>query len=120
VAAAFASGTTIIRDAKELRVKETDRIAALAAELPKFGVSLKEKKDGLEITGGRKSLKAGQGRSYGDHRIAMSLAVLGSSLELSLGGGQQVTRIDDTECVVTSFPNFKPLMSSVRAKISET
>jgi 3-phosphoshikimate 1-carboxyvinyltransferase len=120
VAAAFAEGTTVIRDAEELRVKETDRIAALAAELPRFGVDLKERKDGMEIRGvgtGRDKLKGAEGRSYGDHRIAMSLAVLGSVLSHS---AQISTRIDDTGCVATSFPNFKALMAKVGAKISET
>ncbi|HSA60592.1 MAG TPA: 3-phosphoshikimate 1-carboxyvinyltransferase [bacterium] len=113
VAAAAAEGRTVIRDAGELRVKETDRIAALAAELPRFGVSVKERKDGLEVTGSRGTLKAAEGNSYGDHRIAMSLAVLGS-----IAPG--TTRIRETDCVATSFPNFTALMRKVGAKISET
>lgn len=120
VAAAFANGKTVIRDAEELRVKETDRIAALAAELPKFGVSLKETQDGLEITGGRDRLKAAEGLSYGDHRMAMSLAVLGTTLAPSSKSDTAITRIQDTECIATSFPNFRALMTSVGAKISET
>jgi 3-phosphoshikimate 1-carboxyvinyltransferase len=117
VAAACAKGKTTIRDAEELRVKETDRIAALAAELPKFGIWVQERKDGLEIQGGRDRLKAAEGRSYGDHRMAMSLAVLGSALPTARGA---VTRIEDTGCVATSFPNFKHLMAKVGANLSET
>lgn len=115
VAASLAQGKTVIRDAGELRVKETDRISALVAELPKFGVLVKERKDGLEIMGSpREALTAAQGLSYGDHRMAMSLAVLGSVIP------DAGTRIQDTECVATSFPNFKALMTQVGAKISET
>jgi 3-phosphoshikimate 1-carboxyvinyltransferase len=113
VAAAFAEGRTVIRDAEELRVKETDRIAALAAELPRFGVAIREREDGLEVKGSRSALRAAEGQSYGDHRIAMSLAVLGS---ITPG----TTRVRDADCVATSFPNFSRLMRQVGAKISET
>lgn len=113
VAASCASGKTVIRGAEELRVKETDRIAALAAELPKFGVFVKEFEDGLEVIGPGDSLRSAVAESHGDHRIAMSLAVLGS-----LASGS--TRIQGTECVATSFPNFTTLLRKVGAKISET
>jgi 3-phosphoshikimate 1-carboxyvinyltransferase len=113
VAAAAAEGRTVIRDAQELRVKETDRIAALAAELPRFGIFVRERRDGLEVTGSRGALKAAEGRSYGDHRMAMSLAVLGTV-------APGTTLIRETECVATSFPNFMALMKKVGAKISET
>jgi len=115
VAAALAKGKTVIRDAQELRVKETDRIRAIATELPKFGVTVRELEGGLEITGAdARALRAAQGVSYGDHRMAMSMAVLGTVLD----GGE--TRIDNTACVATSFPNFRALMTRVGAKISET
>ncbi len=113
IAAALATGKTTFRNAEELRVKETDRIAALAAELPRFGVSVKEFKDGLEVKGSRHSLRGAEGKSYGDHRMAMSLAVLGS-----IAPG--TTRIEGTECISTSFPNFTALMRQVGAKILET
>ncbi|MBX6394338.1 MAG: 3-phosphoshikimate 1-carboxyvinyltransferase, partial [Alicyclobacillaceae bacterium] len=76
VAAAMAEGITEIRDAGELRVKETDRIQTIAAELRKFGVHVKELEDGLVIEGGGK-LRGARCHSHGDHRIAMAMAVAG-------------------------------------------
>lgn len=111
VAASVAKGKTMIKGAEELRVKETDRIKALATELPRFGIKVLEKKDGLEITG-QTRLKAAQGQSYGDHRMAMSLAVLGTIAE-----GE--TFIDDTDCIRTSFPNFIPLMRQIGIQLRE-
>ncbi len=114
VAAAMAHGQTLIKDAKELRVKETDRIAALCRELPKFGVRVEEKDDGLVIHGirGIRGLENGkpqgaEGESYGDHRMAMSLAVLSSVCE-----GPTVIR--NTDCVETSFPGFLPQLRRVQ------
>ncbi|RYD33394.1 MAG: 3-phosphoshikimate 1-carboxyvinyltransferase, partial [Verrucomicrobiaceae bacterium] len=73
VAGALASGTTIIRGAKELRVKETDRIAAVVSNLKQFGVNVKELHDGMEITGSDgEPLKGARVPSFGDHRIAMA------------------------------------------------
>ena len=104
VAAAVAGGKTTIRGAEELRIKETDRIRALATELTRFGIGIKELKDGLEIFGGKPT--GSLGRSYGDHRMAMSLAVLGTV-------AQGKTEIEDTGCIATSFPNFVPLMRQI-------
>ena len=106
VAAACAEGTTTIRDARELRVKETDRIAAISAELGKLGARIAPREDGMEIEGGT-LLRGGRVSSHGDHRIAMSMAVA------SLVAGGEVT-IDDTACTATSFPNFWELLATAR------
>lgn len=102
VAAATASGTTIIKDAAELRVKESDRIAAIATGLRKMGAVVTELPDGLEITG-RERLNGAICESYGDHRIAMSLAVAGLT-----AAGQTVVR--DAEWIETSFPGFERML----------
>jgi len=99
VAAALARGQTIIRDARELRVKETDRIAAVAQNLRLMGVQVDEFDDGMEITGGAE-LKGAEIASFGDHRIAMAFAVAG----LYASG---TTVINDTECISTSYPGFE-------------
>lgn len=75
VAAAFAEGETVIRDAQELKVKESNRIAAMVAELTKAGVDVEETDDGMIVHGGAKPHGASF-ETYKDHRIAMSLAVL--------------------------------------------
>lgn len=107
VAASFAEGTTVIRDAHELRVKETDRIAAMTAELTRLGAKVEAREDGMVIDGGAQ-LAGGEVTSHGDHRIAMSMAVA------ALRASGPVT-IDDTECTATSFPNFWDLLGAVRA-----
>ena len=99
VAAALAQGTTVIADAKELRVKETDRIAAIATNLRAMGVQVVETEDGMEITGGS-PLHGAHLESFGDHRIAMAFAIAGLFAE-----GETV--ISDTECVATSYPGFE-------------
>jgi 3-phosphoshikimate 1-carboxyvinyltransferase len=98
VAAALAQGTTVIADAKELRVKETDRIAAIATNLRAMGVPVVETEDGMEITGGG-ALHGARLESFGDHRIAMAFAIAGLFAE-----GETV--ICDTGCVATSYPGF--------------
>ncbi|MEK6742065.1 MAG: 3-phosphoshikimate 1-carboxyvinyltransferase [Nitrospirota bacterium] len=102
VAAATASGKTIIKDAAELRVKESDRIATIATEIRKMGAVVNELPDGLEITG-RERLDGATCESHGDHRIAMSLAVAGLAAT-----GQTVVR--DTEWIETSFPGFERML----------
>lgn len=99
VAAAVASGTTRITDAAELRVKESDRLAAVATELTRLGCRLEEHRDGLTIQGGQ--LHGGEVESYADHRMAMSLAVaaLAASGPVMINGG---------ECVDISYPTFWP------------
>ena len=98
VAAAFADGTTTIRDAAELRVKETDRLAATAAFLRDMGASVEEHEDGLTIQGGA-TLHGATVETHGDHRIAMAAAIAAVS-----ASGE--TTIRDAECVDVSFPGF--------------
>ena len=98
VAGALANGTTIIRHAQELRVKETDRIAAIAHNLRMMGAQVVEMDDGLEIHG-RAPLHGARLSSFGDHRIAMAFAVAGMFAE-----GETV--IQDVDCVATSYPGF--------------
>jgi 3-phosphoshikimate 1-carboxyvinyltransferase len=107
LAAACAEGKTTLRDAHELRVKETDRIAAMAANLRLLGVGVDECEDGMDITG-VEQLTGTKLDSFGDHRIAMSMAVAGM---VAKGG----IEINDTDCVATSFPNFFELLESVSA-----
>ena len=98
VAAALAEGKTVIRDAQELRVKESDRISAVAESLRRMGVTVDEFADGMEITGGA-TLKGAEIHSLGDHRIAMAFAIAGLFAE-----GETVIR--DIECIETSYPGF--------------
>jgi len=98
LAAACANGTTEIRDAAELKVKESNRIATVAKELSKLGVDITELDDGLKIKGGRK-LQGCEVESHGDHRIALTLAIAG----LKAAGE---TIIQQAECIDVSFPNF--------------
>jgi 3-phosphoshikimate 1-carboxyvinyltransferase len=97
IAAATATGRTVIRGAAELRVKESDRLAAMATGLRTLGVTVEETPDGAIIEGG--ALRGGSVESFTDHRIAMSFAVAGL-----LAGGP--VRIDDCRHVATSFPGF--------------
>ena len=97
VAAACAEGRTEIRDAAELRHKETDRLAATAAFLRAMGAAVEELEDGLVIEGG--TLRGAAVESRGDHRIAMAAAVAGLAAE-----GE--TTVRDAECVAVSFPRF--------------
>ncbi|MEA3465399.1 MAG: 3-phosphoshikimate 1-carboxyvinyltransferase [Thermodesulfobacteriota bacterium] len=106
IAAACAAGTTRIRDAHELRVKETDRIAAMAEVLQVLGVQVKIHEDGMTIDG-CEQLSGGRVNSCGDHRIAMSSAIA------ALRANRSVT-IDDTLCTATSFPNFWELIEQLR------
>lgn len=108
VAAAVAEGRTTIRDAHELRVKETDRIAAMAANLRRAGVTVEETGDGMEIDGVEK-LAGSAAESRGDHRIAMSMLVAG----LTAVGE---TSVDDTACIATSFPTFLSLIEKVACR----
>lgn len=98
VAAARAAGPTEIRDAQELRVKESDRLKAIMREYGPLGFAAEERPDGLLVPGGVR-WKGGRGASGGDHRIAMSLAVIGL-----LADGP--VEIQDTACTRTSYPTF--------------
>jgi 3-phosphoshikimate 1-carboxyvinyltransferase len=105
IAAVFAEGTTIIRDAAELRVKESDRITALATQLNRMGARVTELPDGLEIIGGT-PLTGAEVDSLGDHRIAMSLAIAA----LNAKGN---TQIQQAEAAAISYPNFAATLQSL-------
>ncbi|PKM44575.1 MAG: 3-phosphoshikimate 1-carboxyvinyltransferase [Firmicutes bacterium HGW-Firmicutes-8] len=105
VAAALAQGETIIRDATELKVKETNRISTMAAELRKMGVEIKEQSDGMVVNGGA-VLKGAFCDSHDDHRVAMSIAVAGLMAE-----GETV--IKNRECINVSFPGFEKLLKKL-------
>jgi len=105
VAACLAEGVTRIRDAAELRVKESDRIAAIAVQLGRMGADISERPDGLEIRGGRR-LRGALVQSGGDHRMAMALIVAGL-------GAEGTTVIEDTACIATSFPGFLPALNGL-------
>jgi 3-phosphoshikimate 1-carboxyvinyltransferase len=105
VAGALARGTTMIRHAQELRVKETDRIAAIAHNLRSMGAQVVELSDGLEIHG-RAPLHGARLSSFGDHRIAMAFAIAGLFAE-----GETV--IQDVDCVATSYPGFDKLLNEI-------
>jgi len=97
IAAACANGVTELSGAEELRVKESDRIHNMAVGLSAVGIEVREKADGIKITGGR--IKGGEVDSGGDHRVAMSFAIA------SVASEQAIT-ILNTENVATSFPEF--------------
>ena len=102
MAMAVANGKSIVRNAKELRVKESDRIKAVVENLKKCGIEAKELEDGYEIIGGE--VKRAEIDSFGDHRIAMSFAILG------LINGMKIKK---AECINTSFPRFFDLLSKI-------
>lgn len=103
--ASQAEGETSIRNAEELRVKESDRIKTTVTELRKIGANIEELSDGMVIKGATR-LIGGECESHGDHRMAMTLAIAGL---ISDNG----TTINDVECVNTSFPNFWELLLSL-------
>jgi 3-phosphoshikimate 1-carboxyvinyltransferase len=106
--AVTASGTTRIRGAQELRVKESDRLAVMAAGLRNLGVELTEYDDGVDITGGPAA--GGHVESAGDHRCAMSFAVLGQVAAAPI-------RIDQAEFIATSYPGFIDDMNQLGADL---
>jgi 3-phosphoshikimate 1-carboxyvinyltransferase len=99
VAAACAEGTTEIRDAHELRVKETDRLSAMAENLSALGATVQEREDGLTIDGNGPDLLGTTVHSFDDHRIAMAMGIAGLVAHGS-------TTITDAECARVSFPGF--------------
>lgn len=111
VAACFAEGTTEVREAEELRYKETDRISVMCGELRKLGVRLDEHKDGFTIFGG--TFKGGACEAHGDHRLAMSLALAG------LASPSPVT-VHHAEILNESFPDFTAQLRSLGATVTET
>lgn len=109
IAAAYAKGKTVVRDALELRHKESDRIQMLCRELTAIGVQVREAPDGFDITGGA-PIYGGDVDPHGDHRLAMALAVAGLAAE-----GQ--VAIKDAQIINESFPNFVDIMQNLGAKI---
>ncbi len=105
VAAAAAGGKTTMAGVKELRYKESDRITAMTEGLRRLGTVVEEREDGMSIEGG-KPMAGAPVRSYGDHRVAMALAVAG----LASQGGIE---IDDADCVSISFPSFFELLDRI-------
>ncbi|MDQ2861037.1 MAG: 3-phosphoshikimate 1-carboxyvinyltransferase [Pseudomonadota bacterium] len=113
VAAAFARGPTVMRGIGELRVKESDRIAAMAAALAACGVEAQEEDEGLVVmgaSGANHPVAGGEVRTHGDHRVAMSGLVLG------LGAGGPVV-VDEAAMITTSFPGFADLMAALGADL---
>ncbi len=110
VVAALAAGRTEIRDAAELRVKESDRIAAIARGLGAMGARVTERPDGLVIEGGAR-LRGARVSSGGDHRLAMALAIAGLV-------AQGETVVDDTACIETSFPRFADTINALTGEPS--
>ncbi|ACI20539.1 MULTISPECIES: 3-phosphoshikimate 1-carboxyvinyltransferase [Thermodesulfovibrio] len=106
VVATQAEGKTVIKDAKDLRAKESDRIKAMTSELKKMGVKIKEFEDGVEIEGPCKLIGT-EVYSYKDHRIAMALSIAGVIAE-----GE--TTIKDANCVDISFPEFYSLLEMLQ------
>ncbi|MYE26940.1 MAG: 3-phosphoshikimate 1-carboxyvinyltransferase, partial [Chloroflexi bacterium] len=109
VAALKAEGETIVRDAKELRVKETDRIAVMAGELRKMGAEIEERDDGFRIIGPQ-NLTGAIVDGHDDHRIAMSLTIAGL---VSAEG----TIVTDAACAGDSFPGFAEALINCGAKL---
>ena len=105
VAACFAEGTTVIKDAQELKVKESNRIKTVVNELKKLGADIEETDDGMIIKG-KCTLKGAVCESYNDHRIAMSMAVASICAE----GESTIT---NSECVDISFPSFFTLLENL-------
>jgi 3-phosphoshikimate 1-carboxyvinyltransferase len=108
VAAALAEGRSTFSGIGELRVKESDRIAAMSNGLRALGIDIRDTADGATVTGGR--LQGGTVDSQGDHRIAMAFAVAGTVASAPL-------RILDTAAVATSFPGFVECLRSIGACI---
>jgi 3-phosphoshikimate 1-carboxyvinyltransferase len=109
IAATQARGETLVRNARELRVKETDRIAAIVTELRALGASIEEQDDGFVVEGPSR-LRGARVRSHGDHRLAMALVVAGL-----IAKGDTI--IEEAEVIADSFPGFVGLMRELGAEI---
>jgi 3-phosphoshikimate 1-carboxyvinyltransferase len=108
--AARAAGTTTLTDAEELRVKESDRLAVMATVLRAFGVACEERRDGLVIDGKEGPLDGAEVESRGDHRIAMTAAVLALL-------ARTPSVVHDVDCIATSFPKFVATLRGLGARI---
>ena len=106
LAATKAEGKIVIKDVRELRVKETDRIRALVTNLSRMGAKVEEKEDGLVIQGPTE-LKGGRLDSFADHRMAMALVIAGLI-------AQGETVVSDTDCIKTSFPEFEAILERLK------
>ncbi|MBU1667422.1 3-phosphoshikimate 1-carboxyvinyltransferase [bacterium] len=102
IAMSLAQGRSVVKNAKELRVKESDRIATVLEGLNNCGIETVEHEEGYEIIGGE--LHKATVNSYGDHRIAMSFAIAGLNCDM---------QIEDIECIDTSFPNFFDILTEI-------
>jgi len=111
VAAAFAEGTTRMRGLKELRVKESDRLAAVADGLRANGVAVEIEGDDLIVHGTGRAAGGGQVATHMDHRIAMAFLVMGLASDQPVG-------VDDTSFIATSFPSFVPMMRGLGGELA--
>ena len=112
VAAAFAEGVTRMNGLQELRVKESDRLAAVAAGLAANGIKHQIEGDDLLVEGGKGVVQGGgMVATHLDHRIAMSFLVLGCA-------AQKAVAVDDETMIATSFPTFKPMMAKLGANFA--
>ena len=105
VAAAFAEGDTILENVEQARIKETDRIKVMRENLNELGVEAEERRDAL-VVHGNGSVKGGKAKSYGDHRVIMALAILGTKTE-------EETEIDDVSAASVTFPTFFDLLEKL-------
>jgi 3-phosphoshikimate 1-carboxyvinyltransferase len=110
IAAACASGKTLMQGLEELRVKESDRLQAVVDGLHLCGVTCEAGPDWLEVTGGK--IAGGKIETHMDHRIAMSFLVAGMV-------AQKPVTVDDGNMINTSFPDFMGLMNRIGGKINE-
>jgi 3-phosphoshikimate 1-carboxyvinyltransferase len=111
VAASFAQGTTVMRGLKELRVKESDRLAAVAAGLRANGVDVEIEGDDLIVHGTERAPGGGTVSTHMDHRIAMAFLVMGLASE-------KPVQVDDAAIIATSFPGFASMMRGLGADLS--
>jgi 3-phosphoshikimate 1-carboxyvinyltransferase len=112
VAAAFAEGTTVMEGLEELRVKESDRLAAVAAGLRANGIECTERESSLSVTGRTGTTGGGTVETHLDHRIAMSFLVLGLAADRPVS-------VDDGAVIATSFPSFCDLFATLGGEISQ-
>ena len=109
VAALYAEGETLVQDAKELRVKETDRIAVMATELRKLGAEIEEREDGFRIIG-KQTLMGTTVDGHDDHRVAMSLTIAGLLAD-------EMTVVTDAKCAGDSFPGFSETLERLGGRM---